>query len=102
MVDWSSEIRARLAPLALSPEREFEIAEELGQHLEDRYAELHARGASDADAQRTVRDELQRAPLLDALASAARTSPRDDAPPPGTQGGTLLASLGRDVRYGAR
>ena len=102
MVDWSSEIRARLAPLALSPEREFEIAEELGQHLEDRYAELRARGANDDDAQRTVRDELRRAPLLDALASAVRTAPRDDAPPPGAPGGSLLASLVRDVRYGAR
>ncbi|MDB4912131.1 MAG: hypothetical protein JWO39_2954, partial [Gemmatimonadetes bacterium] len=29
MPDWGSEIRARLAPLGLSAEREFEIAEEL-------------------------------------------------------------------------
>ena len=74
MVDWSGEIRDRLVPLDLSAEREFEIAEELGQHLGDRYAELRARGASDADAQRTVRDELQRAPLIDALARSERAS----------------------------
>ncbi|HEV7704450.1 MAG TPA: ABC transporter permease [Gemmatimonadaceae bacterium] len=102
MVDWSSEIRARLAPLALSPEREFEIAEELGQHLGDRYAELRAHGTSDIDAQRAVREELHRASLLDALASSGRAEPAASSPAPGAQGGSLLASLWRDVRYGAR
>jgi putative ABC transport system permease protein len=102
MVDWSSEIRERLAPLALSAEREFEIAEELGQHLGDRYAELRARGVSDADAQRTVRDELQRAPLIESLARSERAARESDSPPPGAQTGSLLSSLWRDVRYGAR
>ena len=102
MVDWSSEIRARLEPLALSPEREFEIAEELGQHLADRYTELRAHGTSAAEAQRVVREELQRAPLINALASSGRANRYTSAPPPGAQGGSLLASLWRDVRYGAR
>ena len=102
MVDWSGEIRARLEPLALSPEREFEIAEELGQHLGDRYAELRANGSSAAEAQRVVREELQRAPLIDGLAGSGRATPSPSSPPPGVQGGSLLGALWRDVRYGAR
>jgi len=102
MVDWKSEIRARLAPLELSAEREFEIAEELGQHLEDRYTELRGKGASDASALRTVRDELQRGPLIDALASSGRAKTSSNSPPPGAQTGSLLGALWRDVRYGAR
>ena len=37
MPDWKSHIRPRLASLRLSPVRESEIAEELAQHLEDRW-----------------------------------------------------------------
>ena len=34
MPSWNDDIRARLAPLHLSPAREAEIIEELSQHLE--------------------------------------------------------------------
>jgi predicted permease len=102
MADWGSEIRSRLAPLNLGAEREFEIAEELGQHLEDRYTELRAHGASDADARNTVREELRHGPLIDALARSERQDPNGGALPPGARGGSLLSALWRDVRYGAR
>jgi len=46
MPEWKEEIRQRLASLNLQPEREAEIVEELSQHLEDRYAERLARGAT--------------------------------------------------------
>ena len=52
--DWSAEIRARLATLRLRPEREAEIIEELSQHLDDRYFEAIAGGASRAEARRTA------------------------------------------------
>jgi hypothetical protein len=44
MLEWKPEILRRLAPLKLSPAREGEIAEEIAQHLEDRYHELLVTG----------------------------------------------------------
>ena len=44
MPEWKPEILRRLAPLKLSPTREAEIADELAQHLEDRYQELLVTG----------------------------------------------------------
>jgi hypothetical protein len=46
MPEWKPEILRRLAPLKLSPAREGEIAEEIAQHLDDRYHELLAAGHS--------------------------------------------------------
>jgi putative ABC transport system permease protein len=103
MHDWRREILARLAPLRLSAERELEIAEELGQHLEDRYADLRAHGASEIDAQRAVREELERTPLAGALESTEHADSARDEPPLGSEApGSLIAALWRDVRYGAR
>ncbi len=47
MPEWKREIMRRLAPLKLAAPREAEIAEEVAQHLDDRYAELLARGVSE-------------------------------------------------------
>ena len=46
MHDWKPEIRHQLASLMLEPARETEIVDELSQHLEDRYAESLANGAT--------------------------------------------------------
>ena len=46
MTRWRDEIRRRLADAKLDPTREAAIAQELEQHLEDRYAELRAEGAT--------------------------------------------------------
>ena len=59
MPEWKPEILRRLAPLKLSPAREAEIAEEIAQHLEDRYQELLATGQSEEAAYRTAHDELE-------------------------------------------
>ena len=50
MPDWKSEIRRQLGGLRLSPTRETEIVDELADHLENRYAELLAGGASPREA----------------------------------------------------
>ena len=50
MPEWKNEIKDRLANLNLEPAREAEIVEELSQHLNDRYAELRASGATDEEA----------------------------------------------------
>ena len=59
MPEWKPEILRRLAPLKLSPAREAEIADELAQHLEDRYQELLASGLTEDAAYRTALDELK-------------------------------------------
>jgi len=58
MPDWKPEIRARLSGVRLAPAREAEIVEELSQHLDDRWRELVAGGATADDAERTARDEF--------------------------------------------
>jgi hypothetical protein len=50
MPDWAREVRTRLSSLQLSPTREREIIEELTQHLDDRWCELMAGGASPDEA----------------------------------------------------
>src|SRR5580700_8920529 len=103
MLDWRSEIRARLAPLRLSAEREAEIIDELAQHLDDRYADLRSRGHSEAEALQTVRDELAGEALTDALMGTEHCLSDIDPEPVGREGtGRLLGDLWRDVRYGSR
>jgi len=64
MPDWKAVVRERLAGLHLNGAREAEIVEELAQDLEDRYSELRARGASEAEAQRLAREVLGQSELL--------------------------------------
>ena len=59
MSRWQDDIRRRLSGANLDPGREAEIAQELEQHLDDRYDELRALGHSDDDARRTALDELR-------------------------------------------
>ena len=102
MPDWAREIRTRLSSLRLSPGRESEIVEELSQHLDDRWRELIAGGASPEEATQltlaefTGGDVLARsmAPLRQAQAPASIT--------PGASTGHLLADLSQHLRYAAR
>ncbi|HKF41994.1 MAG TPA: ABC transporter permease [Thermoanaerobaculia bacterium] len=105
MPEWSKEIRELLAPLALSPGREAEVAEELGQHLEDRYEELLARGAREEDARRTALAEIEGSGLAAAIAEtlpAQRPAPVPGGDEPTPAPGRLAASVWRDLRHGTR
>ena len=64
MPEWNEEIGKRLASLNLAPAREAEIVEELAQHLEDRYQELLASGATEPGAYRMALEELSDKELL--------------------------------------
>ena len=64
MPDWSEEIARRLSLLKLDSTREIEIAEELSQHLDDRFYELISGGATDEAARRDVLMELNYEDLL--------------------------------------
>ena len=70
MPDWKPEIRARLSSVRLAPARAQEIIEELSQHLDDRFRELVAGGASAAEAERTARGEFSTDDVLAPYLSA--------------------------------
>ena len=103
MHDWRAEISKRLTGLSLSPERENEIAAELAQHLDDRYAELRREGAGDAEARTAALDELDDERLL---RQGMRTLRQASVPAPVVLGGhgrgRFLPDLRDDWRYGAR
>ena len=103
MPDWRTEIRTRLARLRLAPERETEIAEEVAQHLEDRYRELRSGGRTDADAAAEAWRELEAADVLGReVARVERPQPMDLPAPGATSKGRVFASLIADIRFAFR
>ena len=102
MPEWIEHLRPRLAPLQLSTTREAEIIEELSQHLDERYDELCANGASDAEARRLALEELREP---EALAHDMRPLRQAHLPPPiapGDSSGSVFADFRQDLRYAAR
>jgi predicted permease len=102
MPEWRPEILRRLAPLKLSPAREGEIAEEIAQHLEDRYHELLATGQSEDAAFRAAIDELKGD---DFLARSLRPVERDLYREPvalGKGSSNFFAGVLQDLRYALR
>lgn len=67
MPEWKHEIEERLKGLHLRPEREAEIIDELSSHLQDRYAELQAQGATPRQAFQDVLAELDSTDLVPEL-----------------------------------
>jgi putative ABC transport system permease protein len=113
MPEWKQEILKRLSGLKLAPTREAEIAEELAQHLEDRYQELLASGATEAEARHLALEELGdpladkwRQPITDELARGLKRVEHEAAQEPIVPGGggssNFLAPLWQDIRYGLR
>ena len=102
-IDWRAEITTRLASLRLTPEQETDLADELAQHADDRFQELRAGGASDADARRAVMKELDDEDGLAArLAGIVRRgAPRGPALGVSTSG-TIAGQVPQDVRYALR
>ena len=102
---WREEIRVRLAGLHLPPAREADVIEELSQHLDDRYRELCAGGASHEAAVRESLAELDDTDLVRELAGVERERARE---PLAIGSGSAAASpralfgLWHDVRFGAR
>jgi putative ABC transport system permease protein len=102
MPDWKTEIRTRLAGLNLDAAREAEIVEEISQHLDDRFMELHAKGATQEAASRTALDELTGGELLAAeLRRVERPERREPLVFRGTRRNMLEEFLG-DLKYAAR
>lgn len=105
MPDWKHEIRRRLTDLNLEPAREAEIVEELSQHIEDRYADLLATGATPEEAARAALAELSESELL---APALRRVERSVTTPRVVLGNQrrgrkkLISDFWQDLQYGAR
>src|SRR5258707_8808527 len=103
MPDWRSDIRTRLAGLKLSPAREAEIVDEVGQHLDDRYKDLRRQGTNEDAAVRLALEEIDGQQLLQ---NEMRGLQQASVPAPivlGARGrGHLLADLWEDLRYGGR
>jgi macrolide transport system ATP-binding/permease protein len=100
--DWTSHLGPRLAALRLSAAREAEIIEELSQHLDDRYEQLRAEGAGDADARRLALEELDE---QDTLARHMRMLRQSRVPPPLPEGRPrrgIVRDVFQDLRYAAR
>src|SRR5579863_8371717 len=102
MPEWKPEIVRRLAPLKLSPAREAEIADELAQHLEDRYQELLALGQPEEAAFHTTVQELEGD---DFLARSLDSVERDLYREPvalGKGSSNFLAGVFQDLHYALR
>lgn len=100
--EWDGHVRARLAPLRLSPTREADIVDELSQHLEQRYDELRGEGVSDGDARRLAIEELLDPNALAAEMQTLRQARTPRPVTPGTPSRFLLVDLWQDLRYAAR
>jgi putative ABC transport system permease protein len=102
MPEWKPEILRRLAPLNLSPARESEIAEEIAQHLDDRYEELLADGHSADSAFRAALDELKDEDLLARNLQSVENDLYRGPVAPGKVGSKLFAGILQDIRYAFR
>lgn len=103
MTDWRTEIRRRLSPLGLAPEREAEIVDEIAQHLEDRFSELCAMGRSDAESAAGAWMELEEGDVLGREVGRTETLRPLDLPPPGKDSRAgFLATLAADLKYATR
>ena len=93
---------ARAADVAAArTAREAEIVDELSQHLDDRYRELIAGGASPDEATRLALADFQSENVLAKEMARLRQT---QSPPPITPGAParLLSGLWQDLRYSAR
>jgi putative ABC transport system permease protein len=101
MPDFQQMVRERLRGCGLSPVREIEIADELAQHLKDRYESHIAGGVSAEEAERRVLSDLNERDLAKELRQVEQ---RWNEPVTfgADERGSFWATLWQDVRYGAR
>src|SRR4029453_12233294 len=95
MHDWRADIRARLSSARLHPQDEAEMVEEVGQHLEEQFAELSQRIGAIAARERLLA-QLRDQEFDDAIARRRRR-----AKPTLTRTWSSTSAW-CDVRYGGR
>ena len=104
MSEWKHEIERRLEDLELEPARKADIIDELTQHLNDRYAELLASGATEHTARLAALAELGESGLLRHELREAGESPKHEPIVwgAGNSAGNVLGDLRQDLSYGLR
>lgn len=103
MTEWHHEIRQRLERLALRPERESEIVDELAQHLDEFVRECEAVGMTREQARRRALDDLDVPGELARRLAATEVSQPLRLPAPGAPArGRWLSQLWQDVRLTMR
>ena len=102
MPNWEKEIRGRLTRLKLEPTRESEIVEELAQHLDDRYQELLADGASDTDAETLILAELSENEVFRELQSVECKTPSEPIVTGTNRKINMIVDICNDLRFGIR
>jgi putative ABC transport system permease protein len=103
MVEWKVVLRQRLEARGVDHTRHFTVVEELAQHLDDRYQSLLAQGMSAADAEQSVRQELDEDEALERELRRAERMSRVDVPVLGNQlRPGAIEGWWQDVRYAAR
>ncbi|HVF42935.1 MAG TPA: ABC transporter permease, partial [Pyrinomonadaceae bacterium] len=103
MPEWKDEVGSRLSRAGLAPEREAEIVEELSQHLEDRYEQSLASGATEDEARRAALLELKESDLLAHELRRVERPARRDGVAPGSPGKrNMFGDILQDLRYGLR
>ena len=75
---WTKDVQRLLRPLDLAPERESDIAQELAQHLQDRFAELDAGALAARESLRDAAAQVRRLEIVaeTVTAKAKRLSAR--------------------------
>src|SRR5688572_9456880 len=102
MPDWAEHLRPRLSSLRFSPAREHEIVQELSQHLEDRWRELVADGASEDEATRLALAEFRDGNLLAKYLAPLQQAQTPTPITPGVATGGVLGDVWQDLRFAAR
>jgi putative ABC transport system permease protein len=103
MPDFKREIRDRLGHLNLEPTREAAIVEEMSQHMEQRFEELVAQGASRAAAEEAVLRELSAGQRLEKeLLLVEKHVPVEPALPETISFRGALGRTAKDFRYALR
>ena len=100
MPDFREFVRERLQDLQLSGTREAEIAEELAQHLSDRYELLRSMGTPEEEALQTIYAALNERDLAREFKRVERAA--EDVVPLGSGGGRTWSGLRQDLRYAVR
>ena len=102
MPDWAQHIRPRLSALRLSPGREHDIVLELSQHLDDRWHELIADGASPEEATERALADFREGNLLAQHMAGLRQATEGPSKPPEVSSGSVLGDVWQDLRYALR
>jgi predicted permease len=102
--DFRHYVRQQLPPLAIRPERELEIVEELALQLEAAYDAARREGASTEEAWDKARSEIPDWPALAATLTQLETPRGGRLPPPGRSDTppSIVRDLAGDVRYAVR